>query len=130
MKALERNSAVLIFSFYALAVFLMAIFVLMWDNKGARGFWDKNIKDWLTFFWLLIVGGVSTLSAILCYTKQHLSYIILFSILVVVVANMLYVFSWEQGELLFYYGAIHGLVIVACTLWWHSFHEKSSSKRL
>ena len=122
MRLFERNSAAFIFMFYALAVFSMAIFVLMWDNKGTKSFWDKNFNDWLTLIWLLSVTLISFLSAMHCYIKKHLNYILLICLVTALVVNMSYVFSWDQEQPLLYYGLVHGLVLIGCGLWWHSSH--------
>ena len=122
MKDIERNLAALIFSFYALVTFFFAIFILMWNNKGATSILDKSITDWLSLFWLLSVSVLSFLSATHCYSKKHIKYILLIGLVAVIVVNMVYVSSWGQEQPLLYYGVVHGVVLIGCGLWWHSSH--------
>jgi hypothetical protein len=119
VKDIARNSAAFIFSLYALVTFFLASFVLMWNNKGAASIWDKSSNDWVSLLWLLTVSIISSLSARHCYRNKHINYILLICLLIAVIVNMAYVFSWGQDQALLYYGLVHGVVLVGCGLWWY-----------
>ena len=122
MLSIERISASIIFIAYALVSFLLAAFVLMWDNKGAIHFWDKSINDWLTFTWLIVISALAFISAKYCYSKKHISILLPVFLSLTVIVNMLFIVSWEQKETLIYYGIFYGVVLIGCGLWWHSLH--------
>ena len=122
MLSIERISVSIIFIAYALVSSLLAAFVLMWDNKGAIHFWDKNINDWLTFTWLIVISVLAFISAKYCYRKKHISILLPAFLSLTVIVNVLFIVSWEQNETLIYYGIFHGVVLIGCGLWWHSLH--------
>ncbi len=103
MKILAQLSIAI----YAVAISLVTIFFIGWDNKGAKDFWDKLPTDWLSIIWLAFSCVVTWLAVWRLWTNTQISSNHLIGLGLILIINASFALYGVKGEALLYLGIPH-----------------------
>ena len=124
LSQIKRITVSILLAIYGLAITLVLLFALMWDNKGAKSMWDKSIQDWQYIVWLAAICFIVWFSVYKCLSTVYTSTKLIVALFLIAIINLYLVEIWSYSEASLYLGTPHFLLFVGLYLWWDTINHE------